>query len=211
MPAASTIPQSSSKYIVYQGNSSYDGSSLSIYDAATGANQVVVDNGPGATTSIAVNPRNDSVYLGIGYGTDAGDIFSFSLSQSRRLQHGKPDRLPLLRHALQSGGTGSQSGAGMFLDNNGYLFSGGDGITVFNPSGSIVYDQPAGAADNYYDALAYDPANNEVLKVPYVNSGPATGSLYNATEFETRARALNLGAVGRGRRFRPGRLAQGRT
>ena len=81
LPAASTIPGASTKYIVYEGNSDYDGSSLSIFDTATGSNQVVIDNGPGATTSIAINPKNNSVYVGVGYGPDAGNIYSFSLSQ----------------------------------------------------------------------------------------------------------------------------------
>jgi hypothetical protein len=202
LPAASTIPGSSSKYIVYEGNSSYNGSSLSIYDAATGADKVVVDNGPGATTSIALNPRNDSVYLGIGYGTDAGDVFSFSLSQiDQAYTTGNPVDFLSGGTLFNPAGTGSQSGAGMFFDNNGYLFSGGDGITVFNPSGSIVYDQPAGAADNYYDTLVYDPANNEVLKVPYVYSGPATGTLYNATEFEAVPEPSTLALLGAGALF----------
>jgi hypothetical protein len=66
----------------------------------------------------------------------------------------------------------------MFVDSNGYLFSGGDGITVYNSSGSIVY---SGAAPDGYDTVAYDPANNEVLEVGY---GSSTGTLYNATSFE---------------------------
>ena len=68
----------------------------------------------------------------------------------------------------------------MFFDNNGYLFSGGDGITVFNPSGVVVYDA-AGSADGYYDGLIYDPAHNGVLEVPY---GSSSGTLYNAGDFE---------------------------
>jgi autotransporter-associated beta strand protein len=65
----------------------------------------------------------------------------------------------------------------MFFDNNGYLFSGGDGITVFQPNGTISYDQPS----SVFPTLTYDPANNEVLVVPY---GSSTGDLYNAADFE---------------------------
>ena len=182
LPAASTIPGSSTKYIVNAGTSDYTSSSLSIFDASTGSNQVVIDNGPGATTSIAINPKNNSLYVGVGYGPDAGNIYSFTLSQ---IDSAYNSATPI---DFLSGGTlfnptatGSQSGAGMFFDNNGYLFSGGDGITVFRPDGTISYDQPAGAADGYYDTLTYDPANNEVLKVPY---GSSTGTLYNAADFE---------------------------
>ncbi len=182
LPVASAIPGSSTKYIVNAGTSAYTSSSLSIFDASTGSNTVVIDNGPGATTSMAINPNNNSLYVGVGYGPNQGNIYSFRLS---RIDSAYNSAAPI---DFLSGGTlfnptatGSQNGAGMFFDNNGYLFSGGDGITVFRPDGTISYDQPAGAADGYYDTLTYDPANNEVLKVPY---GSSTGTLYNAADFE---------------------------
>jgi autotransporter-associated beta strand protein len=182
LPAASTIPGSAAMYIVNAGNSAYTGSSLSIFDASTGTNQVVIDNGPGATTSIAINPTNNSLYVGVGYGTDAGNIYSFTLNQiDTAYDTGTPIDFLTGGKLFNPGGTGSQSGGGMFFDNNGYLFSGGDGITVFQPNGAISFDQPAGSADGYYDSLAYNPANNEVLKLPY---GSSTGTLYNATDFE---------------------------
>jgi len=198
LPAASTIPQSNTKYIVYQGNSSFNGSSLSIFDAVSGVNVPIVNNGPGATAAIAINPRNDSLYVDTGYGSDAGEIFSFSLNQiDTAFNTATP--INFTSGALFNPlGTGSQSGAGLFFDSNGYLFAGGDGITVFRPDGSISYDQPASAADNYYDSLAYDPANNEVLKVPYVFAGPSTGTLYNATDFETVPEPSTLMLLGAG-------------
>ena len=176
LPAASTIPASSTKYIVNSGNSTYTGSSLSIFDAAAGTNQVVIDNGPGATTSIAINPKNNSLYVGVGYGPNQGNIYSFSLSQIASA-YNSADPIDFLSGGTRFNptATGSQNGAGMFFDNNGYLFSGGDGITVFQPNGMISFDQPAGAADGYYDTLTYNPAKNEVLKVPY---GSSTGTLY---------------------------------
>jgi len=186
LPAAATIPGSSTKYIVYQGNGGFSGATVSIFDASTGTDRVVIDNGPGATTSIAINPKNDSLYFGVGYGAEAGNIYSFSLSQ---IDSAYLSATPL---DFLSAGTlfnpiarGSQSGAGMFFDSNGYLFSGGDGITVFRPDGTISYDQAAGAADGYYDALTYDPANNEVLKETPYSASPSTGTLYAATAFET--------------------------
>ena len=68
----------------------------------------------------------------------------------------------------------------MFFDNNGYLFSGGDGITVFRPDGTICYDQAA--MRWLLRTLTFDPANNEVLVVP---SGSSTGALYHAADLET--------------------------
>ena len=46
---------------------------------------------------------------------------------------------------------------------------------MFGPNGTICFDQPAGA--DFYDALTYDPATNEVLKFPF---GSTTGTLYRA-------------------------------
>jgi len=196
LPSATSIPGSGTKYLVYAGNSSFNGSSLSIYDASTGTNKVVIDNGPGATTSIAVNPKNNSVYLDVGYGADAGKIYSFSLSQiDSAYSSGTPFDFLSGGTLFNPAATGSQTGAGMFFDNNGYLFSGGDGITVFRPNGTICYDQTAGAADGYYDALVYDPANNDVLKVPY---GSSTGNLYNAASFELAAGGTWISTSGTG-------------
>ncbi len=185
LPAAATIPGAGSKYVVYEGNSSYAASALSVLDSSAGTSQVIIANGPGATTSIAFNPQDNSLYVGVGYGPDAGNIYSFSLSQ---IDSAYSSRMPL--NFLSAGklfdpaGTGSQTGGGMFFDKNGYLFSGGDGITVFSPNGTICYDQPAGSADGYFDELVYDPVNNEVLKIPF---GASAGILYNAAAFEPAA------------------------
>ena len=117
LPAASTIPGSSTKYIVNEGESTYTSSSLSIFDASTGTNKVVIDNGPGATTSIAINPINNSVYLGVGYGPDAGNIYSFSLSQIdnayAREHHSTFSPAGKLFNPIA---TGSQNGSGMFFE-----------------------------------------------------------------------------------------------
>ena len=80
LPAASTIPASSTKYIVYEGNGPYNGGSVSILDSATGVRLPVIHNGPGATTSIAINPTNGSVYLGVfSLTTYTVNIYSFTL------------------------------------------------------------------------------------------------------------------------------------
>ena len=81
LPAASTIPGSATKYLVYAGNSSFNGSSLSVFDASTGTSQLVIANGPSATTEIAINSQDQSFYVGVGYVPDIGNIYSFSLSQ----------------------------------------------------------------------------------------------------------------------------------
>src|SRR5208283_1075264 len=124
LPSATSIPGSGTKYLVYAGNSSFNGSSLSVYDASTGTNKVVIDNGPGATTSIAINPKNNNIYVGVGYGPDAGNIYSFSLSQiNSAYSSGTPIDFLSAAALFNPAATGSQSGAGMFFDNNSYLFS----------------------------------------------------------------------------------------
>jgi hypothetical protein len=181
LPTASTISEASTKYIVYEGNSSWSGSSLSIFDAATGTNKVVIGNGPGATASIAIDPKTDSVYVGVGSGSYAGNIYSFGLSQIDAAYEGTQIDFLTAGTLFNSKATGFQSGAGMFFDDNGYLFSGGLGITVFRPDGTICYDHLSGGKYGY-TTLAFDPLNNEVLNVPY---GSSTGLLYRAADFET--------------------------
>lgn len=186
LPSTSTIPGSSTKYIVYEGNSSWNGSSLSVLDASTGTDKLVIDNGPGATASIAINPKNGGLYVGIGYGSDAGNIYCFSLGQiDAAYASGTPINFTS-GTLFNPTGAGYQNGGSMFFDSNGYLFSGGDGITVFRPDGTICYNQPSLAVDNSYDTLTYDPANNEVLKAaPFSFVSPSLGTLYHAAAFES--------------------------
>lgn len=198
---ALALPGSNGKYIVNAGNSDYSSSTLSVFDASSGANVPVVVNGPGATTSIAINPTQGRVYVGAVVSNAASltgfsdNIYSFSLSQIAS-NYSNATTFDFASGTLfNSTAAGSQTGAGLFFDSNGYLFSGGDGITVFNPSGSIVYDQPASALDNYYETLSYDPANNHVLVVP---GGSTTGTLYNATDFESVPEPSTLALLGGG-------------
>jgi hypothetical protein len=188
LPAASTIPGSSTKYLVYQGSAFTGGPvpvSVSVFDAAAGTNQVIINGEVGATASIAINPTNKRLYVDVGYGSDQGQIYSFSLSQiDSAYTSGTPINFHTGGNLFNPTATGSQNGAGMFFDNNGYLFAGGDGITVFRPNGTICYDQSAGSADGYYDTLTFNPATNEVLKLAPYSTSPSTGALYDAADFE---------------------------
>jgi autotransporter-associated beta strand protein len=181
VPAASAIPGSSTKYIVYAGNSSFNGGTVSILDTANGATaSPVIQNGPGATTAIAINPQDGSLYLGaFSLTTYTTNIYRFTIGQIDTAYNTQTPLDFLTAGALfTQQGTGSQSGGGLFFDNNGYLFSGGDGLTVFNPGGAVVYDGPLPGG---YAWLTYDAARNAVLEVPY---GSSTGTLYNTGDFE---------------------------
>ena len=81
VPSVSTIPGDDTKYLVNQGTSSYSSSSISVFDESTGTNTTVVSAGPGASTTLAFNPKNDRLYVGLGYGDDRGKIYSFGLNQ----------------------------------------------------------------------------------------------------------------------------------
>ena len=188
MSASSTIPGSSTKYLVYQA-SAFTGHpvpiSISVFDAAAGTNQVVINGETGASASIAINPQNSRLYVGVGYGSDAGNIYSFSLSQiDAAYQSGNPLDFHSAGVLFNPLGTGDQIGAGMFFDKNGYLFAGGYGITVFRPNGTICYNQPADGPFGYA-SLTYDAATNTVLKVPSLAFGPYTSILYSAADFES--------------------------
>ena len=156
---------------------------------------MVVQNGPGATTkNIAIKPQDSSVYVGVGFGQYAGNIYSFTLSQlDTAYNSATPADFLSAGTLFNPAATGSQSGAGLFFDNNGYLFSGGDGITVFRPDSAICYDRSAGSSDGNYDTLTFDPARNEVLKVP---GNSSTGVLYNAGQFEPGAWTAMSGGSG---------------
>jgi hypothetical protein len=189
LPAASTIPSSSTKYIVYEGSAFTGGPvaiSVSVFDAATGTNKVVINGETGATASLAINPQNNRLYVDVGYGSDQGKIYSFGQSQiDAAFTSGTPINFLTGGTLFNATATGSQSGAGMFFDSNGYLFAGGDGITVFRPDGTICYDQPAGSADGYYETLTFNPATNQVLKVAPFSAAPSTGYLYDAAQLES--------------------------
>jgi autotransporter-associated beta strand protein len=186
LPATSTIPSSSTKYLVYAGSAFTGGPvavSVSVFDAATGATQVLINSETGATASITINPQNHRLYVAVGFGNDQGKIFSFSQSQIDNAYSGSPIRFSS-GTVFNSTAQGSQNGAGMFFDNNGYLFSGGGGLTVFRPDGTICFDRPAGSADGYYETLTFNPATNQVLKVAPFSASPSTGILYKAGDFE---------------------------
>jgi len=179
VPSSSTITASASKYFVDQGNSTYNGSSVSVFDSGTGLNTAVIANIPGASAAMALNSAGTRLYADVGFGADAGQIRSFSLTD---LASAFASNTPIDFSAgtLFNTITTPQSGAGMFFDKDAYLFVGGDGgVTVFSPNGTQAFvEDPTG---NAYSSLAYNPATDQVLAVPY----GAAGSIYNATSFET--------------------------
>ncbi|MGW8257073.1 MAG: PEP-CTERM sorting domain-containing protein [Thermoguttaceae bacterium] len=179
LPAASTVENNATKYFVNQGDGSYTHSSILVFDETTGNAVPVIVNGPGATTSLAFNPTTNRLYAGVGFGSDRGKIFSFTLAQlDDAFLNGPMDFTD--GELFNPDAWDNQSGAGMFFDANGYLFAGGnEGITCFRPNGevSMVLDM------GIYTSLVYNPLNDQVLAVTGFTG--ETGTVYNASDFET--------------------------
>jgi hypothetical protein len=152
---AAPFASSNTKLFIDQGNSTFTASSVSVFDYLSGANNLVINNIPGASTDMAFHAGR--LYAGVGFGPEAGEIRSFSLSA---LQTALDTLTPLDWTAGQLfNSANNNSGAGMFFDAHGDLFAGGgEGLTVFDPQGNpTFYD------NNGYTYLNYDPFFDRVL------------------------------------------------
>jgi hypothetical protein len=160
---AAPLGASQTSYFVDSGADKFGTASrVSVFDQSTGNDVSVIQPIPGASSSIALDAA-DNLYVGIGFGAQAGEIRMFSLAA---LTNAFNTSTPL---AWSAGSVfnllSNNSGAGMFLDSRGYLFAGGgDGVTVFDPLGhSRVYDNGG------YSIVTYDPANDRVLVTGFGN------------------------------------------
>jgi autotransporter-associated beta strand protein len=164
VPAGLTGLGSDTAYFVDQGTKAPNvyASSVSVFDKTKGTNVTVIDHVPGSSASIAVNPQGDRLYVGVGYDpTHRGDICSFSFSQiASAYASGTPLDF-LSGDFFNPEASGNQSGTGMFVTANGYLFSGGnEGVTCFKPDGTVAANLPM---PDGYTYLTYNPLNNQVL------------------------------------------------
>jgi hypothetical protein len=140
----------------------------------------LIVNGPGATTSLTFNTADNRLYAGVGYGANRGKIYSFGLD--------KLDSAFLNNSPLDFTADGvlfnptawkNQSGAGMFFDAHGYLFSGGnEGITCFAPDGAVSSVLDMGN----YTSLIYNPFNDQILAI--TDYAGTIGTIYNAVDLE---------------------------
>ncbi len=146
---------STTRYLLDQGNASFTGSNVSIFDAANGSNLSVIDNIPGATSAMTVGP-DGRLYVGIGYGPTRGELRSFDLTSINNAYN-------TLTPLQWTSGTvfnalDNNSGAGMFFDPRGYMFVGGpDGVTVFDTSGNARLFN-----NNGFTSVVYDSFHDQV-------------------------------------------------
>lgn len=152
---ASPLGASNTQYFINQGNASFTGSSVSLFDSATASNVPVIANIPGASSSMAID--GGRLMVGIGFGPNRGDLRSFALAD---LQTAANSATPVDWSAgTLFNGIDNNSGAGMFFDARGFLFVGGpSGLTVFDTGGaSMLYDNGG------FSSVVYDPFGDRFL------------------------------------------------
>jgi PEP-CTERM motif-containing protein len=172
VPAASSIAGSSTKFFVDHGfDFSGTSSAVDVFDYVTGTAKPVIQNIPGASSSVALDASN-RLYVGVGYGTNQGQIRSFSLSAiDAAFAKNSPnsaldwtnDGTPF--YSPDDSSVSFDSGSGMFFDSRRLLFVGGpDGLTVVNSSGvSRTYVTGVGS----FPQLLYNPANDQFAVAPF--------------------------------------------
>jgi len=185
---ASPMGVATTQYFLNQGNASFTASSVSLFDTADGSNQALVENIPGASTSMAID--GGRLFVGIGFGPQRGQLRSFALAD---LANAANSSTPLdwTAGALFNN-LDNNSGAGMFFDARGYLFVGGpNGVTVFNPLGESRFYGNGG-----FTTIVYDPFGDRF----FVNGFGNQQGIYPAAEFfpipEPTSIALTLMAAG---------------
>jgi hypothetical protein len=148
---AAPLGASNNKFFIDQGNETFTGSSVSVFDNTDGSNVPVIANIPGASSAMAIDDFG-RFYVGIGFGPQRGQLRSFNLTD---LENAYNTATPLdwtagsLFNALDN-----NSGNGMFFDARGFLFVGGpNGITLFDGLGNSTFYDNSGFTTITYDAV----------------------------------------------------------
>src|SRR5690606_19489655 len=115
---------------VNQGNDLFTGSSVSVLDELDGTNVQIIENIPGASTSMALSAA-DRLFVGVGFGAQRGQLRSFALADLEAA-YGSATPLDWTSGQLFND-EDNNSGFGMFFDARGFLLAGGpNGVTVFD-------------------------------------------------------------------------------
>ncbi len=196
----STTTVSPQKYFVDIGTPGIN-SEVDLFNSSTGADMPIITGIPGASTSLAVigtNSTNYTLYVGVGYGDQQGQIEAFNVhALFQALKSGTP--------LSWSGGTivnpadGNNSGLGIFVDPRGYIFAGGpNGVEVIVGSGnapfnySIPYTADGGGLLSYV-SVSYNSITNQFTTEGYDSTSsfpiPQT-NIYSASQFGVAATNL---------------------
>jgi autotransporter-associated beta strand protein len=181
-PIASTAAGAKTKFLVDSGSSDFSTSEVDLFDCATGAIVPIVRNIPGASSSIAFDASN-RLYVGVGFGTYAGQIRRFALPLVDLAAAGASldwNQGQLINNAANN------SGNGMVFDARGYLLVGGsNGVAVFNASGA---SQLYGTGPDTLPSVAYNATNDQVAITPFAS----VPSIYHAGDFTVSAMPLAI-------------------
>ena len=183
VPSGSSIAGAESKFYVNYGWENYMTNPLSwvsVFDINDGTEQVVINEIPGASASIATDSQGN-LYAAVGYGDERGLVKQFSRSQVETACDSGNPLTWSQGVALNPENYDNHSAAGMFFDERDYLFSGGnEGLTVFRPDGSSgTFD----VGDSFYASVSYNPYNDQVLVLTNDISGNVVADIYHAGDF----------------------------
>jgi autotransporter-associated beta strand protein len=199
VPAGSkTTGSSPSKFFVDLGNADFTGSEVDLFNAVTGSDVPFITGIPGASSSLAIsgtNWSNYTLYAGVGYGANQGQIEAFSV---RALFQAVKSGTPLNWSAgvQVNPPDGNNSGSGMFVDSRGYIFTGGPyGVEVIGPSsGPYTYGIPYDTQGDLMSSasVTYNSITNQFAVQGYTFSfAPLQQTIvYSASQFGVAATNL---------------------
>jgi autotransporter-associated beta strand protein len=132
-PASATMPGAATRFFVDHGTADFSTSGVDLFDFATGNTVPLIQNIPGASSSIAFDSAN-RLYVGIGFGANRGQIRRFSLPL---LDLAATGTLIDWTAGQLMNAADNNAGSGMFFDARRDLFVGGpNGVTVVDPTGA---------------------------------------------------------------------------
>ncbi len=174
VPAASTMATSQNKFFIDRGfDFSGAASEVDVFDFSASTTTPVIENIPGAATSVAIDSQN-RLYVGVGYGADQGQIRRFNLSAVDAAFSGSA--LDWSSGQLVNSAD-NNSGLGMFFDSRGLLFTGGpDGLTVLDDQGHSWFYS---TGPNSFPSVTYNAKTDQFALFTY----GANPMIFNAGQF----------------------------
>lgn len=188
-PTTSTFTNASTSFLVDLGTNSGNNSEVDLFNSATGSDVPLIQSIPGASASLAISGNN--LYVGVGYGNSQGEIETFSLST---LATAAKNNAPVnwSSGTVVNPADANNSGAGMFVDPRGYIFTGGpNGIEVIASGGNaIIYGIPYDSGGDLmtFTNVTYSPITNQFVVQGYNAASSAVTTqtnVYSASQFAT--------------------------
>lgn len=190
VPKGALIPDASTSYFVDAANSS-GGSQVAIFDAKTGTVTPIITGIPGASTGLTLDSAGN-LYVGIAYappfpapptGDTTGSIETFKLTDLVKAYNTTTPVTWADNHSTSfyspDGSNDTDSGNGMFVDAQGYFFTGGpDGLTMISPTGLVTQYSDPGLFESF-PSVTYNPLENQFALTPF-GGDP---EIFNISEF----------------------------